>query len=154
MTRLLTAVLAMLALAGCGSGGGGHQLVGLTRDPEPHVEATALPDLSAGGQPFQLRAPKQGLLIVYFGYTNCPDVCPTTLSDLKIALQDLGPDAKRVETERKAEKAREKVQRHAAEAQSQQTPADSDQPQPPSNPQLHQRPSAHSIPPQRTVLGA
>jgi protein SCO1 len=98
MKRVLAAVLAVLALAACGGGGGGHQLVGLTRDPEPQVDATPLPDLSAGDKPFQLRAPKDGLLVVYFGYTNCPDVCPTTLSDLKIALADLGPDAKRVET--------------------------------------------------------
>jgi len=97
MRRVLAAMLAVLALAACG-GGGGHQLVGLTRDPEPQVDATPLPDLSNGGQPFQLRAAKDGLLIVYFGYTNCPDVCPTTLSDLKVALGDLGPDAKRVET--------------------------------------------------------
>ena len=32
-------------------------------------------------------------VILYFGYTNCPDVCPTTLSDLATALQRLGPKA-------------------------------------------------------------
>ena len=51
-------------------------------------------------------------------------------------------DGKRVETERKEQKAREKAQRQAAEGQSQQTPAEPDQTQPASNPQLHQRPSA------------
>lgn len=29
--------------------------------------------------------------IVYFGYTNCPDVCPTTLIELADWLRDLGP---------------------------------------------------------------
>lgn len=29
---------------------------------------------------------------LYFGYTNCPDVCPTTLADLAMWLKTLGPD--------------------------------------------------------------
>lgn len=35
-------------------------------------------------------------VVLYFGYTNCPDVCPTTLSDLAAALQLLGPAAQQV----------------------------------------------------------
>jgi protein SCO1/2 len=34
---------------------------------------------------------------VFFGYTHCPDVCPTTLSDFAAALQLLGPEAERVQ---------------------------------------------------------
>jgi len=30
---------------------------------------------------------------LFFGYTFCPDVCPTTLSDITVWLKDLGPDA-------------------------------------------------------------
>jgi protein SCO1 len=97
MRRALAALAAVGVLAGCG-GGGGHQLVGLTRDPEPQVDGTPMPDVSAGGKPFDIRGPKDGLLVVYFGYTNCPDVCPTTLSDLKVALGDIGDDAARVDT--------------------------------------------------------
>ncbi|HKW37561.1 MAG TPA: SCO family protein [Burkholderiales bacterium] len=37
------------------------------------------------------------LVVVFFGYTHCPDVCPTTLADLKVARQQLGEDAKRVQ---------------------------------------------------------
>jgi protein SCO1/2 len=29
------------------------------------------------------------LLVVYFGYTNCPDFCPTTLSDVRLARRQL-----------------------------------------------------------------
>jgi protein SCO1 len=29
-------------------------------------------------------------LLVYFGYTHCPDTCPTTLNDIAVALHDLG----------------------------------------------------------------
>jgi protein SCO1/2 len=36
-------------------------------------------------------------LIVYFGYTSCPDVCPTTMAGLRTVLQDLGDDADRVQ---------------------------------------------------------
>ena len=32
-------------------------------------------------------------LLVFFGYTFCPDLCPTTLMDIAGALQKLGPDA-------------------------------------------------------------
>jgi len=32
-------------------------------------------------------------LLIYFGYTYCPDVCPTTLNTLGLALRDLGPAA-------------------------------------------------------------
>ena len=33
-------------------------------------------------------------LVVFFGYTHCPDVCPTTLADLSQMLGALGPDTK------------------------------------------------------------
>jgi cytochrome oxidase Cu insertion factor (SCO1/SenC/PrrC family) len=33
------------------------------------------------------------LLLVFFGYTYCPDVCPTELQNLTLALEDLGKDA-------------------------------------------------------------
>jgi protein SCO1 len=35
-------------------------------------------------------------LLVFFGYTHCPDVCPTTLFELSEVLHALGPDANRV----------------------------------------------------------
>ena len=35
-------------------------------------------------------------MLVYFGYTHCPDVCPTTLSDIAAALKELGPKAEQV----------------------------------------------------------
>jgi len=36
-------------------------------------------------------------LLVYFGYTNCPDVCPTVLNEIGIALNELGPAAKKLQ---------------------------------------------------------
>jgi protein SCO1 len=36
-------------------------------------------------------------LVIYFGYTFCPDLCPTALSDISVALQQLGPMADKVQ---------------------------------------------------------
>jgi len=36
-------------------------------------------------------------LLVYFGYTFCPDVCPTTLNEVATALDTLGPKADRLQ---------------------------------------------------------
>lgn len=36
-------------------------------------------------------------VVLFFGYTHCPDVCPTTLSAMALALKQLGPDAQRVQ---------------------------------------------------------
>ena len=37
------------------------------------------------------------LVVIFFGYTNCPDACPTTLADLSLALKKLGSDAASVQ---------------------------------------------------------
>jgi len=36
-------------------------------------------------------------LVIYFGYTFCPDLCPTALSDITVALEQLGPMADKVQ---------------------------------------------------------
>jgi len=37
------------------------------------------------------------VVVVFFGFTRCPDVCPTTLADAAQAMRQLGPDADRVQ---------------------------------------------------------
>ena len=37
------------------------------------------------------------LVALFFGYTHCPDVCPTTMADLAAAIKLLGPDANKVQ---------------------------------------------------------
>ncbi len=37
------------------------------------------------------------VVVLFFGYTHCPDVCPTTLGELGITLKRLGPDASKVQ---------------------------------------------------------
>jgi protein SCO1/2 len=36
------------------------------------------------------------VVLLYFGYTHCPDICPTTLATLSQAIKGLGTDANRV----------------------------------------------------------
>jgi protein SCO1 len=36
--------------------------------------------------------------MIFFGFTWCPDVCPTTLGDITLWLEELGPDADRLNT--------------------------------------------------------
>lgn len=36
-------------------------------------------------------------VVVFFGFTQCPDVCPTTLADMAIAIKQLGTEAERVQ---------------------------------------------------------
>lgn len=36
------------------------------------------------------------VIVVFFGYTQCPDICPTTLTTMKEAMRQLGPDSDRV----------------------------------------------------------
>jgi protein SCO1/2 len=62
-----------------------------------NVADVSLPDVGSGGEPLQFVGPANGVLVAYFGYTFCPDVCPTTLSDLRTALGELGDGAQRVD---------------------------------------------------------
>ena len=91
------AMAGLVALVATACGGEDRELVVITRYPEPQVDEPALPDMTRDGEPFPLRAPDDGLLVVYFGFTNCPDVCPTTLAKVRAGLDDLGDDAERVE---------------------------------------------------------
>jgi protein SCO1 len=36
-------------------------------------------------------------VVMFFGYTHCPDVCPTTLAELKTVKSQLGPDGDRLQ---------------------------------------------------------
>jgi protein SCO1/2 len=49
------------------------------------------------GQRRQLSDFRGKAVVVFFGYTHCPDVCPTTLSTLAGAIKRLGPDGDKVQ---------------------------------------------------------
>ena len=51
---------------------------------------------SAAGRTVTDRSFRGRYMLVYFGYTHCPDVCPTTLANVAGALRELGPAAGRL----------------------------------------------------------
>jgi len=62
----------------------------------PARPAPALALTDQDGDPFDLSSLKGTPVFVYFGYTHCPDVCPTTLADVRTAVQQAGIAAKLV----------------------------------------------------------
>lgn len=49
------------------------------------------------GHPRTLADFRGKVVVMFFGYTQCPDVCPTTMTDLASAIGMLGADASRVQ---------------------------------------------------------
>ncbi|MCP3856569.1 MAG: SCO family protein [Actinomycetia bacterium] len=97
MKRALIPVLIALALVASACGSDDPEpavLAGIQRIPLPDVGELALPTTT--GTDLAMQADEDGLLLVYFGYTSCPDVCPTTMSDIRMALRELGDDAERI----------------------------------------------------------
>jgi protein SCO1/2 len=87
------AVLAVVAIVGCGPS-------------TPKFMASDVTGTSYGrdfqlvdhnGKPRTLADYRGKAVVVFFGYTQCPDVCPTTLAELAEAMKRLGPDAERVQ---------------------------------------------------------
>ena len=94
---LLGLAAAALALAGC------DKLAPGSRTPFNGVDITGSdlgPDFRLtdhNGKERSLADFKGKAVAMFFGYTHCPDVCPTTLSDMANALKALGPDGQRVQ---------------------------------------------------------
>lgn len=59
---------------------------------EPYPPAPEIKLTRADGGAFQLSAYRGDLVLLFFGYTSCPDVCPTTLAELNLALEKLKPE--------------------------------------------------------------
>jgi protein SCO1 len=92
LVRLLFA-LGMAVLAGCDSKPAftNLDLTGNTQfGSDFSLQDTA-------GKTHTLADYKGRAVVLFFGYTHCPDVCPTTLAELSQALQKLGDDGKRVQ---------------------------------------------------------
>ncbi len=49
------------------------------------------------GKPRTLGDFKGKAVVVFFGFMNCPDVCPTTMAEMANVMKALGPDAERVQ---------------------------------------------------------
>lgn len=63
---------------------------------EPPENAPAVVVQKSSGGEFNLADQHGSVVLLFFGYTHCPDICPTTLSDWKRVKGALGRDASRV----------------------------------------------------------
>jgi len=114
-SRLAVLLSAGLLLAGCGGSGGssgtqvsqagaehahsapaqvrgddGGTYAGIDLEPPYQRPSFTLTDTS--GAPYDFATATQGRpTLLFFGYTNCPDVCPTTFADIAVALRKLDP---------------------------------------------------------------
>jgi protein SCO1/2 len=49
------------------------------------------------GKPRTLADFRGKVVTVFFGFTHCPDVCPTTLAEMALVAKELGPDANKLQ---------------------------------------------------------
>jgi protein SCO1/2 len=68
---------------------------GTAYDP-PEVAPPVVLTTASGNGTFSLADQKGKVVLLYFGYTHCPDMCPTTLNDWKHMKEQLGGEASRV----------------------------------------------------------
>lgn len=91
MKRLPALILfIMLSLTACG----GPSFRGTVLDEPVDVADFALTDENGGV--FRLSDQQGNVVLLFFGYTSCPDVCPTTLATWRKIHEALGEDAERV----------------------------------------------------------
>lgn len=91
MLRLLLLTLALL-LAGCDSR---PQFVNTDISEADYARDFALTDHN--GKPRTMADFRGKAVVIFFGYTQCPDVCPTTMTGMAEALKLLGGDAAKVQ---------------------------------------------------------
>jgi protein SCO1 len=96
LTLIGTAILAVLVLAA--------GVLVATRKPSfrgtvinPPAPAAEIKLTDSNGQPFSLSSQRGKVVLLYFGYTNCPDECPATMAKLKLTMGILGNLAQNVQ---------------------------------------------------------
>ena len=89
---LVTALLAGLVLTSCEQQSPSFRGTVL----KPPVSAPDFTLADQHGQPFRLSEQRGRVVLLYFGYTHCPDACPLTLSKWSEVHEALGAEAERV----------------------------------------------------------
>lgn len=97
--RLLIVLASALALAGCdklapGGGAGREPFQAIDITGADYAKELALPDVD--GRLRTLADFRGEVVVVFFGYVQCPDVCPTTMAELAAVKRELGADGARV----------------------------------------------------------
>jgi protein SCO1/2 len=94
MRRLFAAALLAMLLVACGKREAAQfQLTDVTG--ASFGKALALTDHN--GQRRTLADFKGKVVVLFFGFTHCPDACPTTMMELANVAKQLGPDARRLQ---------------------------------------------------------
>jgi protein SCO1/2 len=91
--RNLGAGLVAVCLAACSPGAPtfqGADVTGVSFGRDFHLT-------DHNGKPRSLADFRGKAVVIFFGYTQCPDYCPTTMSELAAAMTELGSDASRVQ---------------------------------------------------------
>ena len=103
LVPIVVSLLGLVGAVGCGGDQVARPLTGIVRDDPLRSDGIIVTDVTdTGAYPadddsFELVARPGSLLVVYFGYTQCPDICPTTLTEIRTALRRLGDLATRVD---------------------------------------------------------
>ena len=92
---LAAAALAAAALAGCEKAVPAHKFNAVDLTGAEYARKFDLPDFN--GKQRTLADFSGKVVVVFFGYTQCPDACPTTMAELAGILKTLGPDASRIQ---------------------------------------------------------
>lgn len=95
--RLFLCLALGLGLAACDqlSGGNKPAFKGVELTGAEYARELKLEDQN--GRPRSLAEFKGKVLVVFFGYTQCPDVCPTTMAELAEVKRSLGPNGDKVQ---------------------------------------------------------
>ena len=91
-SRLFWSITICSLIAGCDSG---PQFKSTDITGAPYGYSLELVDHA--GKPRRLEDFRGKAVVLFFGFTHCPDVCPTTLADISNSIRQLGPDADRVQ---------------------------------------------------------
>ena len=94
ITRRMALLNALALLAACSAEKPAFKAIDITG--ATYARELALTD--ANGKPRTLADFKGKVVVVFFGYTQCPDVCPTTLAEIAEVRQKLGADGDKLQT--------------------------------------------------------
>lgn len=93
--RQFLLILTLCLLASCGDSQPSKSFVGTDITGADFSKSLAITDHT--GTPRTLDDYKGKVIVMFFGFTHCPDVCPTTMLDLKNTMKLLGDKADEVQ---------------------------------------------------------
>lgn len=91
--RISSAVIALVLIssqliAGCNRQ---HEFNGIVYNPP--IVAPAINGLDQNGEPFTIERTKGFVTLLFFGYTNCPDICPLTMGQITTIYRQIGEES-------------------------------------------------------------